>query len=264
MKSTTQIRRRTGKQRLAVLAMALGGLLGSGNATSSGIPVVDVGHIAVQVQEFGTEALRWGEQGQQWIKEAQQFMQQYNSFLSNIQNMRSKFGLPQGVTMQKVDETHYVEERCGPAYGGGVGGMLGQVFQVDLRGDISKQRYDLCASAQMMRNRQYNETVEYLQEIMPQMQGELEAAGNNFVGSGKTQGDMSGYFAKLQKVDADMTEANERYESRMRAYSTYIAALDRAAGTLTRATMRGQAGLLTKVASAAVMRQALCGGGQCD
>ncbi|KAB8173758.1 hypothetical protein FKV24_014005 [Lysobacter maris] len=263
MKSISQFRRNNGKQRHAMLALALGGLLASGNALA-GIPVIDPTQIAGQITEFVKEAGRWGEQGQQWIKEARQFQQQYDSLLSSVGSMRATFGLPEGIEMQKVDEREYVEERCGPAYGGGVGGMLGQVFQVDLRGDVYQQRYKLCEGAQMMRNRQYNETVEYLQEVMPKMQGELESAGDKFVGSGKTQGDMGSYFAKLQKVDADMSEANERYEARMRAYTTYIAAVERASGTLTRAAMRGQSGLPAKVASVVTMRQALCGGGQCD
>ncbi|MCF7221665.1 hypothetical protein [Marilutibacter chinensis] len=264
MKNAFPSRRRTGKQRLAILALALGGLLGSGNAVSSGIPVVDVGHIAVQVQEFGTEALRWGEQGQQWLKEAQQFTQQYNSFLSNIQNMQSAFGLPQGTPLEPVEENYMVQERCGDAYGGGVAGVLGRMTGFTLSDNPQQKRWEYCASLQRMRNKQYNEMVAYLQETMPQMHQELNQAGNSFTGGQKTEGEMNAYSAKLQKVKGDIAKSNEEFDARMKAYDTFAKAIEINQGTLSRAAMRGHSGLLTKVAATAVMYQALCGGGQCD
>lgn len=213
--------------------------------------------------EYAEEAIRWGQQGQQWYTEYQQFVQQYNSFLSRIQTMRSAFGLPQGAQLQPVADDFMVEQRCGDPYGGGTAGILGRMTGISLGGNVQRQRYELCANLQMMRNKQYNEMVAYLQQTMPQMQNELDSAGSSFTGGEKTQGDMAAYAAKLSKVNNDIGKSNEEFDARMKAYDTYAKATELTQGSLTRMSLRGNPGLIRQVTSAAVMRQALCGGGKC-
>lgn len=266
MKTKTQSSCRIGKLRTTLLAVALGGLLVSGHAGAQW-QVVDPAHIKTQIAEFGKEAARWGEQGRQWYKEYQQFMQQYTSFLSTIDSMQSAFGLPQkGFEMEVVDENKFdVEERCGPEYGSGVTGVLGQLTQINMQRDIYQQRWLLCARLQVALNKRYNDAVRYLQETMPKMQQELDKAGQQFLGSGKTAGDMNAYAAKLNKVNGDIARSTEDFEARMQAYDAYAKATERSQGTLTRASMRGgNAGLIRKITSTAVMYKQLCGNGQCD
>lgn len=267
MKTSIQSRRRTGKLRAALLVAAMSGLLASGTAAAVGWTVVDPTHIKTQIAEFGKEAARWGEQGRQWYKEYQQFMQQYESFLSTIDNMQSMFGLPQqGFEMKTVDENTFdVEERCGSKYGSGVTGVLGQLTQINMQHDVYQQRWLLCARLQVTLNKRYNDAVRYLQETMPEMQQELNNAGEQFRGSGKTAGDMNAYAAKLNKVNGDIARSTKDFEARMQAYDAYAKATERSQGTLTRASMRGgNAGLIRKITSTAVMYQQLCGNGQCD
>lgn len=265
MKTGLHPRRRSDKLRAAMLAAALSGLLVSGHAGAQW-KVVDPAHIKTQLAEFGKEAARWGEQGRQWTKEYQQFMQQYNSWLSKIDNMQSTFGVPQqGVQLQTVDEnTFNVEERCGSEFGGGATGIFGRLTQVNMTSNIYQQRYELCANLQKMRNMQYNDAVQYLQETMPQMQAELNNAGQRFVGSGKTAGDMNAYAAKLNKVNGDIAQSDSNFEAQMRAFDAYAKATEVSQGTLTRAAMRGSAGPIRKITSTAVMYERLCGNGQCD
>lgn len=260
MNSATPSRRRTGKQRLSLLALVMGGLLASGNAVS-GIPVIDPTQIAGQIQEFFKEASRWGEQGQQWAKEAQQFTQQYNSFLSNIMNMQSAFGMPQGKPLEKIENpgTFMVQERCGDQYGGGTAGLLGRLTGFTMGDNPHQKRWEYCANLQRMRNEQYNEMVEYLQETMPRMMAELEQAGDNFTGGNKTQGDMNAYAAKLDKVKGDISTSNEQFNARMQAYDTFAKATEIIQGTLTRAALRGHSGLPSKIVNVATMKTALCG-----
>ncbi|QDH71352.1 hypothetical protein [Marilutibacter alkalisoli] len=258
MNNMTQTRRPIVKQRLALLALAMAGLLASGNAAAQWI-VNDTLHVKTQLAEFTKEATRWGEQGRQWLKEYQQFMQQYNSFLSSANQVRASYNLPDAVPMRKVEDDEYVEERCGPRYGGGSAGVLGRMFQVDLRGDVQQQRYEVCALIQQMRNRQLNDTVDYLQKTMPQMKADLIAAGDRFIGSGKTQGDMTTYSAEFSQVGAGMAQSHEEFQALMQAYEKYINALESAQGTLTRAAMRGHSGLPSKIVNVATMKTALCG-----
>jgi hypothetical protein len=260
MKTRNQLRRRTGKLRSALLALAL---LASGSASAQWI-VNDPAHMGAQIAEFGQQAARWGEQGRQWLAEYEQFMQQYNSFLSSIQNMQSMFGLPQGAQLQPVPEDFMVQEECGEPYGGGTAGILGRLTGFSIGDNPQQKRWEYCAGLQRMRNKQYNEMVEYLQQTMPQMSSELDSAGRQFVGSGKTAGDMSAYAAKLDKVKGDMARSNEEFNARMKAYDTYAKATEHTQGSLTKSTLRGGSGLIQQVTNAAVMREALCGGGQCD
>lgn len=266
MKTTSQSCRRTRRLRAALLTLAMGGLLASGNAAAQWF-TIDKTHIKTQIAEFGKEAARWGEQGRQWYKEYQQFVKQYDSFLSKIDSMQSMFGLPQqGFEMKTVDENTFdVEERCGSQYGSGVTGVLGQLTQINMQHDIYQQRWLLCARLQVALNKRYNDAVKYLQETMPKMQEELDGAGQQFLGSGKTAGDMNAYAAKLNKVNGDIARATEGFEARMQAYDAYASATERSQATLTRASMRGgNAGLIRKITSTAVMYKQLCGNGQCD
>lgn len=262
MKTRIQPRRRTCRLRTALLATAMSGLLVSGNVAAQW-QVIDPTHIKTQIVEFGKEAARWGEQGQQWYKEYQQFMQQYNSFLSSIQNMQSMINLPDGVPLQPVPEDFMVQERCGQQHGGGTAGILGRLTSFTIGDNPQEKRMEYCVHLQMMRNKQYNEMVAYLQDTMPQVNAELNSAGQQFVGSGKTAGDMNAYAAKLDKVKGDMAKSNEEFSARMVAYDTYVKATELNQGSLTRSTMRGGSGWV-RLTNAAVMRQALCGGGQCD
>jgi hypothetical protein len=264
MKTRIQSRRRIGKLRAALLAAVLGGLLVSGHAGAQW-KVIDPAHIKTQIAEFGKEAARWGEQGRQWYKEYQQFMQQYNSFLSTVQNMRPTFGLPEGTQLEPVAADFMVQQRCGePSYGGGTAGILGRMISIDLTGNPQQQNWELCDKLQRMRNKQYNEMVAYLQQTMPQMNSELQSAGDSFQGGQKTEGEMNAYAAKLSKVRGDIAKADEEFDARMKAYDTFAKATEIHQGSLTRGTLRGSSGLIQQVTNAAVMRQALCGGGRCD
>ncbi len=266
MKTRIQLRQRATKLRAVLLTATVGALLLSGNAAAQWT-VIDPTHIKTQLAEFAKEAARWGEQGRQWYKEYQQFMQEYNSFLSSIDNMQSMFSMSPGAEMQEVPDDFNVAELCGEQGGGGVSGMLGSVVGIDPRGDLYAQNYRYCASAQIMRNRQYNEAVRYLRDTVPQMQAELDRAGNQFVGSGKTQGDMSAYSAKMEKVKGDIATANNRFEAQMLAYNTYVKTQESNQATLTRTAMRGGSGLksnIKQMADVAAVFTALCGGGKCS
>ena len=266
MKTSSKTCLHTAKSKAVLLAGALVGLLASGSASAQWT-VIDPAHIKAQLMEFGQEAARWGEQGRQWYQEYQQFMQQYSSFLSSVDNMESSFGTQQGAEMQEVPEDFHVKEECGEQSGGGISGMLGSMVGVDPRGDLYAQNYRYCASAQIMRNRQYNEVVRYLRDTVPQMQSELNVAGQRFVGSGKTSGDMNAYAARMNKVEGDIDTAHKKFEAQMLAYSTYIKAQQTNQATLTKTAMRGGSGLksnIKQMADAAAVFTALCGGGQCE
>lgn len=263
MEMRTRHCRRAGGRMMVLLAVAMGGALASGNVNAQWI-VNDPIHTGKQLLEFAKQAERWKEQGKKWTQEAQEFIQQYNSFLSNIQNMQSAFGLPQGTPLEPVAENYMVKERCGDPYGGGTAGILGRLTGFTLKDNPQQTRWEYCAALQRMRNTQYNEMVTYLQETMPQMQSELQQAGDSFMGGEKTEGQMNAYAAKLDKVNGDIAKSNEEFNARMRAYDTFAKAVEINQGTLTRTTMRGHSGMLSRVANAAVMYKALCGGGKCN
>jgi hypothetical protein len=254
---------RKGKSSIAMLAAALAGLLASAPASAQWA-TIDMPHIKAQMAEFAQEAARWGEQGRQWVKEYQQWKAQYDAWLSSIESMQTSFGMQQGATMQEVSDNFHVEEECGEQGGGN---LLGSIVGVDARGNLYAQNYRYCASAQIMRNRRYNEVVRYLRDTVPSMQSELDAAGQQFVGSGKTQGDMTAYSAKMNKVESDIDTAHKRFEAQMLGYDAYIRTQETNQATLAKTAMRGGSGLKSQIkqmADAAAVFTALCGRGQCE
>lgn len=253
---------RTGK--VASVVLALAGLLASGTAAAQWY-VIDPAHIQTQMAEFGQQAARWGEQGQQWMKEYNQWRQQYDSFLSRVNNMQSMFGLPGAQPMQRVPDDYMVASRCGTTPGGtGVAAIMGRLTAFTTGDNPQVRRWQYCAQEQYMRNKQFNEMVAYLQETVPEMNRELQQAGAEFQSGQKTEGEMNAMAAKLNKVNGDIAQSNDEFDARMKAYDTYVNATRQDQGSLTRSTMRGGNGLIQQVTNAAVMRQALCGGGKCD
>ncbi len=264
MKMATISRLRAAKLRGAAMALAIGGLLASGNASAQWA-VIDFGHIKAQMAEFAQQAARWGEQGQQWLKEYNQWKQQYDALMSRVNNMQSMFGLPGAQPMQRVPDDYMVASRCGSTpEGTGVAAIMGRLSAFTTGDNPQVRRWRYCAQEQYMRNKQFNEMVLYLQETVPEMNRELQRAGNEFQGGQKTEGEMNAMSAKLSKVNGDIAQSNEEFDTRMKAYDTYISATRQDQGSLTRSTMRGGNGLIQQVTNAAVMRRALCGGGKCD
>jgi len=234
---------------------------GAGNSYA----IFGVGDIVFDPAQLAKMVADWYEQGSQWVKEYNQWKQQYDAFTSQMQNMQSLIGLPGGTTFEKVNEkTFMVEESCGEAYGGGFSGLLGRFTGIDLRGDMFKQRYDMCANIQMMKNRKYNEMVDYMTETNDKMNASLSGVYNKFVTGNLTQGDMSQANLQMQKANAEIQKSNEQFQARMQAYDTYIAVQTSAQGSLTKTAMRGNAGLIKKLATTAALGAALCGGGQCS
>lgn len=262
MANSNPFPRRPACRWLSLLAIPV--MFVSGNASAQWA-VIDPAHISAQMAEFGQQAARWGEQGQQWLKEYQQWKQQYDALLSRVNNMQSMFGLPTGQALQPVPDDYMVATRCGTTpEGTGTAAIMGRLTAFTTGENPQVTRWVYCVQEQRMRNKQFNDMVAYLQKTVPEMNVELQRAGNEFQSGQKTEGEMNAMAAKLSKVNGDIAQSNDEFDARMKAYDTYISATKTNQGTLTRSTMRGGNGLIQQVTNAAVMRQALCGGGKCD
>lgn len=261
MNTAKRFFRRNGKA--AAMAVALAGLLASGNASAQWI-VNDPAHMGVQMGEFGTQASRFGDQIRQWAKEYQEWKQQYDSLLTRLTNLNSSMGMSEGISMEKVEPGFNVEEKCGPRGGGGVSGILGRLTTVDFSANPQRQRWENCRNIVVAKNMKFNEMVDYMNEGMEKQRRSIEAAYNKNANRELTSGDQAS--ADLEyKAHNDMVEQDRRkFEERQKAYDTYIAQQTQLTETLTQVAMRGNAGLIQQITTTAIMREKLCGGGQCE
>jgi hypothetical protein len=246
----------------AVLTVALGLSLTAGNVQAQA--VVEIGgnlftNIMNQVNTALTQVEAVGEYAEtasRWTRELQQFRDMMNS----IDSMVSTLGLPMGVNLKKVPENFMVAEKCGgnPGDLGGIlSSALGSLVGVSLEGKIKQQQMEVCVSAQRMRNRQYNEMVDYMTTTMGQMNS-MKSLLANFRGTGtRTSGQMDGAIYEVQKTNGEMEQAKSEFESRMKAYDTYIAAMDKTQAVLAQTTLRGKPSIMGEVIKTAALATAL-------
>lgn len=263
-----QFRRSSLKPRFGLRASAIGlGLmlsLAMAGAQAQHDPIHTFMNVLRQKISDILKQAEWAKKQTDDVTELTQLVTKYTSMLRKLENLQSLINLPVGVSLRKVDEnTFMVEEACGEAGGGGVGGLVGRLIGVDLRGDIFRQQYNICVSTQQMRNRQFNETVDFLTTTMDSMKAmgqELNTTSARVTNPGDVDGNITQRLNAANKLDAAMGE----FERRMIAYDTFIGEQENAMAGTAKVAMRGNAGLLRTVTDAAAMRLALCGGGRCN
>lgn len=211
----------------------------SGGAGASGMPVVDIGNIIQatmnQINTYGQryqDAAEYGQNVTRWMQTLDHYRQQ----LIRIQGVVMSFGLAQGRPVSKVSPEYMVAEKCGGSVGSGA---IAGAIQLNAAGNIVEQQQMLCAEIQRTANARYNYTLDFFQEYMPKLQGELkqlEAQRN----SSNNEGNVSGVDSNSLQV-ANSSEANfQTFQARINAYDSYIAAMESNQRVLSRIALKGQ------------------------
>lgn len=258
--------------RLRLSALGAGLMLSLTFGQAQAIIFHDPGHMAgnlfEQITSTAKEIGQWVNQHTRDYTRWMQLVKEYQSTLNQVQNLSSMLTLPQGVPLEKIPDpdSYMVEETCGQQGGGGVSGLLGSLFGIDLRGDVFAQQYAICSTTQQMRNHKFNEMVEYLTTTtasIKEMDREWTSLQSRLT-SGGDSGDVKGNIDNALEASRRLEQANNEFKQRMRAYDIYIKSQMKVQGNLAKMAMRGNAGLLRTVTDAAAMRLALCNSGRCN
>ncbi len=194
------------------------------------------------VTEYGEEAMRW-----------KRTLQQYQQQLIDLKHSIMGFGMPNGLSMEKVADNYGVVQRCG---GGFNLASVVQGFVLNASGNLLEQRKKICASIQIANNRKYNETIDFVKITIPQLEQSL-ASTNARRDSSKDPGVM-----EASQYDA-LTYANTfdtRYKGwqiKMKTYDEYIHAMQIQQMQLTELGLKGEISPLGTLVKTAALKSAL-------
>jgi len=140
------------------------------------IPVVEVGPSMVNqlltqintylahleaVGEYTKEAKRWDDQ-----------FKQYQQQLVKVQAQLRTVGMPDSQSLVKVPPNYMVAQTCGSD--GGVIQQLTSMVSLTDDASVRAQQKQICTNIRLMKNRKYNDSVDYLSSTVPSMKKMLE------------------------------------------------------------------------------------------
>lgn len=230
--TTTRPAKRT-RMRAVVLSIAM--LLGTQNAYA-GMPVIDITSILGEVRswisdttEYAKEAVRWNE-----------WKQQIDSIRDIFNALNFAIGLPAGEKLEKVDPKYLVQETCGGDAMGFNMTTAMSVLGIDLNSDIKKQQQQICVNIQMMQNRKFNDSVEFLDKTIKQAQDaaiEVLLARNN---SKNSVGGVSATTSDATRLNNELNMLAQQWGTRMQSYDAYIATMERRQNLLAKTALKGK------------------------
>jgi len=230
---------------------------GSSSVQATGIPVIDFANtLQSTLNQVNTYSQRfqdmyeYGETLMRW----QRTLEQYRQQLIQIQGVVMSFGLPQGQPITKVPSNYMVAERCG---GGGFNlHNLTKVFQVNPTGNIIEQQKQICASIQQIENAKFNYTVDFFNDYIPELQGELKQleSRRNF---SNDQGNVAAADNDSLRVGNSADANFQAWQANIQAYDSYIAAMQNNQRLLARAAMKGKESLLGTLIKTTALKGAL-------
>jgi hypothetical protein len=254
----TSPRRRTQK---IVLALSLGvaiGLVGT-KARAQWI-VEDPTAIANAVQNYADQTQRWAQTAQQYDAVLQHYaaqaqfwqqqliqLQQLNFTLFTLQN-----------NFQKIADDYGVQDACPGVTGSLTGDITAalQSFLPNMGGDVVKQQQQLCQLIQMTKNKKYNDTVGYLQQVA--------TAGNELLtiemqryNLSKNPGDLQANQNEAALFQSRLNDAKDTWKSNMTQDDAQIDMLMQMQSILSRRAMGGSPNIMGTVVNAAVLAGAL-------
>ncbi len=235
--------------RATVLAAAL--LMGTNSAHAGGMPVIDIASIMGQIRG-------WISDTTQYAKEVTHFDQMKDQ-IDNIRDIFNMFnfaiGLPDGEALTKVDDRYLVEETCGDGASGMSMSTVMSVLGMDIGSDLKKQQQQICVNIQMMQNRKYNDSVEFLDKTIKQAQAEafkiMDAAKGNSVGA------TSAATREAARLDNELNLLAQQWGTRMQSYDAYIATMETRQNLLAKTALKGKKGLARDLIQTVTLKAAL-------
>lgn len=226
---------------------------------SAGALVTDIGNIlqsfisAVQnVSMQGNDAAEYAKQAQRWQVQYDQYMQQ----LVNVQAQLRTVGLPEMQALVPIEETYMVKETCG-----GNGHGFQQIWaMVDMQNDASvrSQQLQICVNIRMMKNKKYNDSVDYLTHSIPGMKKVL-ADIHAVRASSNDQGTVQGADSESLRAANQLETSGLEWQGRMMAYDAYIETMQENQRILASEALKGSRSkrLVRSVVQSAALKRAL-------
>ncbi len=211
--------RRAKRATSLAVALAVSGLLVAPKpAWSSGIPVVDAGHIVAQITEFAKELQRYEEQVREWQNLLSQNPIQR---LQESANLRPKIGNQ----LQMKSDTFGADQRCN-RYGGGALGAIGNVFQIsfDPNGNLREEQKKLCALQVALENRKWNENVLMIRQM--ELHQEKVDAAANARSANETQGEADTKAIDIEVAQGDFDANLAKGKARIETLDNMIASVE--------------------------------------
>lgn len=235
--------------RATVLAAAL--LMGTNSAHAGGMPVIDFASIMGQIRG-------WISDTTQYAKEVTHF-DQMKEQIDNIRDIFNMFnfaiGLPDGEALTKVNERYLVQETCGDDAAGLSMTTVMSVLGMDVNSDLKAQQQQICVNIQMMQNRKYNDSVEFLDLTIQQAEAEamniMQAASSNSVGA------TSAATRDATRLNNKLNLLAQQWGTRMQSYDAYIATMEKRQNLLAKTALKGKKRLARDLIQTAVLKGAL-------
>ncbi|WP_153065868.1 hypothetical protein [Xanthomonas campestris] len=208
----------------------------------------DNSHYLKEIQYFADQAQRW--------------KQQYDAAMALIDLSTYQSLLPGGVKLVKVDEDFMVRERCGGEAPSifSVSGLkeivLSKIQETLKTEDLDKQQKKTCAFIQMLKNKRYNDSIDFLETTMPAFQRELDIIARGNIGN-RTPGQMAQAMYKLKVLSNSMDIQMATWNSRNQAYESYIVLMEDKQKSLAKQALNGKEVLLGTVVKNLALRAAL-------
>lgn len=211
-------------------------------------------NISLLLNQFQDYAA-YGEDVVRWRQQAQDMQNQLTSLTSLV----SSFGMPASSAGQltKADPAKVVRDRCGE--GGSVMSNLLGSFSLNPNGDIAAQQSRLCAAITTMETYQYNESVDFINITLPQIEADLKqiesTRNSNTSKSGVTEGLNVDATKFLAKYDAQF----DGWQTKMKIYGQSIDGLKAQQRVLSTIALRGSRGtnVVGQLGKTLVLKQAL-------
>lgn len=237
--------------------------------------VEDPGAIANALKNYADQAERWIEQEQQYALEQMRWLQtveQYKDVLQHyadqvafwqqqlvkLQNLNFQLFTLQN-HFQRVADDYGITDACPGAQTSLVGDITSalQSFLPDMGGDVVKQQQQLCQLIQMTKNKKYNDTVDYLQQVADASQ-KLTAVQDKLANNvGESPGNLQLVAADATQFGNFLAQAKEQWQSNMTQDDAQIQMLSERQSVLSRRAMAGQPSTLGTVVNAATLKAAL-------
>lgn len=162
--------------------------------------------------EYAKDELRWMEQ-----------LKRYSDALVTINGQINSFGLPAAAPLTRVPDNYLVLETCGTGDLSLTG--LFKTFVYKPEGDWRAQQREICVNIRTMRNRKFNESLEFAGGTLEQMQKALEAISTLRTAS-NLLGNVTAVDSDSLRAANDISVKVQQWEARMKSYDAYIEVME--------------------------------------
>jgi len=209
------------------------------NVGASGVPVFDGANwfenMWSKIQsgaEFAKDELRWAEQ-----------LKRYTDALVTISGTINNFGLPAGAPLTTVPDDYMVAETCGAADLSLTGLFKRFVYQPE--GDWKAQQQTICSRIRVIRNRKYNESIEFAGGTMAQMQAALDRI-NKLRTASNLLGNVTAADSESLRTANDIAVKTREWETRMKAYDAFISVEEENLKVIAMGALKGKSNRLAR------------------